>query len=420
MMRSHSPLAGHAPVLVGMALGTVVALAVGGCGSTGAPGAGGKATPAGGTAGAGTVTASPHTASPHTTAPLPQPGMWQLLPPAPATGSLSLTVSVWTGSQMLIHGLAQVGNSGNFQGITLGYTPATRRWRTLAPGPAATMVQNGEVAAWTGSEMFILGLTNAAYNPATNTWRRIARYNGPVGAMYAWTGHQVILWGGGCCGHVTAEGAAYTPATNSWRALPPSPLSARHTTGAWTGTELIIAGGWRPPTDTAGHGARIFADAAAYSPAARTWRRLPPMPEARYDATALWDGTEVLYLGGTLAGAHAPSADGVAFNPSTGRWRRLPTMAFTRSWFAAVWTGHQVLVWGGVTGASGDETVPPHGVAYNPAANRWSALPQAPLRGRAWPMAVWTGREMIVWGGTIPRSRYTGPNDGAAYRPAPG
>jgi hypothetical protein len=143
------------------------------------------------------------------------------------------------------------------------------------------------------------------------------------------------------------------------------------------------------------------------------------MPETRTGATVLWDGTEVLYLGGTPAGAHAPSADGMAFNPSTGRWRRLPAMEFNRSWFAAVWTGHQVLVWGGVTGASGFETIPPHGIAYDPAANRWSALPQAPLRGRAWSMAVWTGRQMIVWGGTIPSSRApTGLSDGAAYRPA--
>jgi hypothetical protein len=414
MMRLHSPVARRAHPRVGIALGVAVVLTAGGCGSAGAPGARSTVTPGGGTPGVGTATASPHN-----TAPLRRPGAWQLLPPAPATASLSLTVSVWTGSQMLIHGLAQVGNSGNFRGVTLSYIPATRRWRTLAPGPAPTMIQNGEVALWAGSEMLILGLTNAAYNPATNTWRRIARYNGPVGAVYVWTGHQVILWGGGCCGHVTAEGAAYTPATNSWRALPPSPLSARHTTGAWTGTELIVAGGWRPPTDTAGH-ARAFADAAAYNPTTRTWRRLPPMPEARSGAMVLWDGTEVLYLGGTLAGAHAPSADGIAFNPSTGRWRRLPAMEFNRAAFAAVWTGHQVLVWGGVTGASGFETIPPHGVAYGPAANRWSALPQAPLRGRAWPMAVWTGREMIVWGGTIPSARgHNGLSDGAAYRPAP-
>ncbi len=415
-MRSHSLLSSYARMLAPVALGGGIALAAAGCGSAGGPGAKGTPTPSGRTAGAGTATASPRV-----TVPQQRPGTWQMLPAAPANPSSVLTVSVWTGSQMLIHSIVPAQSGSSYRGITLSYTPATGRWRTLAPGPAPVMAQNGEVALWTGTEMLVLGLTSAAYNPAANTWRPIARYNGPVGAVNVWTGRQAILWGGGCCGGVTAAGAAYTPAANSWQPLPPSPLSARHTTGVWTGTELIIAGGWRPPGGTAASQAQTFADAAAYNPATRTWRRLPPMPEARSGATAIWDGTEVLYLGGTLAGARAPSADGVAFNPATGRWRRLPPMEFSRTSFAAVWTGRQVLVWGGVTGSTGSTAVPPHGVAYDPAANRWSALPQAPLRGRAGPVAAWTGSQMIVWGGAITGARgYIYLNDGAAYRPATG
>ena len=98
----------------------------------------------------------------------------------------------------------------------------------------------------------------------------------------------------------------------------------------------------------------------------------------------------------------------MAYNPATNRWRWLPKMAYPRSAFAAVWTGRQVLVWGGLTTAN---TAPPHGEAYNPATNAWTALPAAPLRGRAAPVAVWTGRQLIVWGGS-------GFTDGAAYTPA--
>jgi hypothetical protein len=137
---------------------------------------------------------------------------------------------------------------------------------------------------------------------------------------------------------------------------------------------VIIAGGM-----SEGPAMQVFADAAAYSPATRTWRRLPPMPEPRWGATAVWDGTEVLLIGGTLADAGGPASDGVAFNPATGRWRRLPGMEVNRSAFAAVWTGRQVLVWGGLTGTFQDQKIPPHGVAYDPAANRWSAMPTAPL-----------------------------------------
>ena len=90
-------------------------------------------------------------------------------------------------------------------------------------------------------------------------------------------------------------------------------------------------------------------------------------------------------------------------------------MAFPRSGFAAVWTGRQLLIWGGVT-ASGTRTT--HGEAYTPATNTWTALPAAPLRGRESPVAVWTGRQMILWGGFRNGNPFSGFTDGAGYTPA--
>jgi hypothetical protein len=420
-MRPSSP-AGLAPAFTSLVLGAAAVLTVAACGtiapSTGAPSGTASSHPAA-PPGTPKPSASPTPTTPATT---PQPGAWQLLPNAPRTAPLSQAVSVWTGSQFLIYGIAQAGTAGQIRGVMLSHIPATGQWRRLAHGPVPQTVQNNEIAVWTGTEMLVFGLTNGAYNPATNTWRPIARYGGPVGAVSVWTGHQVIVWGGGCCGGATAAGGAYTPATNTWQPLPPSPLSARYTTGVWTGTEVIIAGG-RHPTVTASGSTHIagdstMADAAAYNPATRTWRRLPPMPQPRSAATAVWDGTEALFIAGTLANGHAPTASGVAYNPATNQWRRLPRMEFGRSRFAAVWTGHQVLVWGGLTGRYSSQTVPPHGVAYSPAANRWPALPPAPLRGRANPLAVWTGTQMIVWGGQFEgKLTSTFAHDGAAYQP---
>jgi len=74
-----------------------------------------------------------------------------------------------------------------------------------------------------------------------------------------------------------------------------------------------------------------------------------------------------------------------------------------------------LLVWGGVT-ASG--TVPPRGEAYTPATGTWTALPAAPLRGRESPVAVWTGRQMILWGGFRNGTPPRGFTDGAGYTPA--
>src|SRR5919198_4648344 len=124
-----------------------------------------------------------------------------------------------------------------------------------------------------------------------------------------------------------------TPPPTRGARSPPA-RADRHASGAWTGRELVILGG----NDADG---KVFSDAAAYDPATRRWRRLPPLPEPRTGATATWDGTEVLVIGGQGSlGAHPELyADGVAYNPATNRWRRVPAMEFPRQGHVAVWTG---------------------------------------------------------------------------------
>jgi Kelch motif len=204
---------------------------------------------------------------------------------------------------------------------------------------------------------------------------------------------------------------AYNLAANTWSDLPASPLAPRaFPAGAWTGRELVVAGGARGFSSGNGKALRT---GAAYNPATRTWRRLPPMPHPRYGATAVWDGKEVLFLGGHRAPGTSPAARGMAYNPTTNTWRDLPAMQFGRDRFTAVWTGRHVLVWGGVTGRTGT-SLPPHGEAFNPTTSTWTALPMAPLAGRENPVSVWTGHQMITWGGDFKTTAYT---DGAAFTP---
>jgi hypothetical protein len=113
---------------------------------------------------------------------------------------------------------------------------------------------------------------------------------------------------------------------------------------------------------------------------------------------------------------------GFAYNPASNSWRRLPPLESSRFGAATVWTGKELLVWGGSeTADGGAPVIPPHGFAYDPKANRWSPLPQAPLVGRLDPTAVWTGRALIVWGGERAKtplgSGTTFFNDGAAFAP---
>ena len=328
-------------------------------------------------------------------------GTWGRLPAAPVTKLPDMMATVWTGHEMFIHGIRF---SVLPRRVTFAYRPATNTWAVLARGPRPATVESHDVPVWTGSEVLVIGPTSAAYNPATNAWRPIARLGAPTSDIVGWTGHRVLMWQGTCCGGLSPEADAYDPVTDTWAKLPPPPLQPRRgAEGAWTGKELVVAGG---SAGLAGS-ARLLRSAAAYNPATNTWRRLPQMPRAEQFAKAVWDGREILFLSG--------SPRGLAFNPKTNRWRRLPAMPFPRLGFAAVWTGRHLLVWGGLTSAG---VPPPHGEAYNPATNRWTALPLAPLHGRKFPAAVWTGRKMIVWGGFIPTATTSQTFlDGAAFKP---
>lgn len=340
-------------------------------------------------------------------------GTWKLLPAAPATSKPFQISSVWTGRQMIIHGVFSGTTApGRF---TLAYRPATGSWGRLAQGPAWSAVESDDVATWAGSRMLIFGLTNGAFDPAANRWTAVpGPTGGPSSEVLGWTGHQLIMWLGSCCGGGSDGAQAYNTATRTWHKLPAAPLETRAVaSGTWTGKELIVAGG--VTTEPSGP-ERTLRDGAAYNPATGTWRKIAPMPAGRWGAKAVWDGKEVLFIGGSIHAAGNGvrlATRGLAYNPASNRWRWLPTMQYPRSEFAAVWTGHQILIWGGLTAAS---IAPPHGEAYTPATGKWTAMPASPLRGRAEPVAVWTGRQMIIWGGWSSGGTFMA--NGAAFTPA--
>lgn len=342
-------------------------------------------------------------------------GTWRSLPRAPLAKPVypGLSVTVWTGRQMIIHGIQF--NATGASGVTLAYRPATNRWTRLPNGPRPLAGQGSDAAVWTGSEMLVLGLTSGAYRPSTNTWRALPRPQLPPSEIAGWTGHEALAWDGVCCGITVNSAEAYNPATDTWRVIT-SPLERRTgAMGAWTGKLLVVAGGFEEDN---GARVKVFRDGAAYNPATGIWRRLPPMPQRRGGGTGVWDGKEVLFLGGTAPGSTAPSLRGMAYNPATNRWRLLPVMQFRRDGFVAVAGAGRVLVWGGQYRQAGSWVSPPHGEAYILASNRWDALPVSPLHGRQAPVAVWTGRRMVIWGGYyISKGLRQDLRDGAAFTP---
>jgi len=342
-------------------------------------------------------------------------GIWRRLPTAPSPAPSALTVSVWTGRQMVIFGRAYPKPPLGID-VAAAYSPSSNTWRRLTPlkGPVGNF-QGEYHAVWTGKEMLILGPGDfQAYDPVSNRWRRPAAPPAAVGGagLVVWTGKELIDWGGGCCGDAFATGWGFNPVTNRWRKLPSSPLApSQSPSGVWTGHELIaLVSGLDPDGKPYPSG---FARIAAYNPVSNAWRRLAPLPGARFNAQVVWDGHEMLVIGGIGAPQRgrpgSPAKVGFAYDPKADRWRPLPPMPAGRTNFAAEWTGKRVLIWGGSTR--------PSGLAFDPTANRWSSLPPAPLTGRASLTAVWTGRSMILWGSTILNQQYKVFTEGASFTP---
>jgi hypothetical protein len=143
------------------------------------------------------------------------------------------------------------------------------------------------------------------------------------------------------------------------------------------------------------------------------WTDLGPVPREPTSST-VWTGTEILSWGG--GGEEGPGplrTDGFRFDPFSGEVATIPPAPLEpRTDPAVVWTGDELLVWGGWREG---EPFFDDGAAYDPATDTWRALPPAPISARV-PLSAWTGSEWILWGtGVRVDDR---PLDGAAYDPS--
>jgi len=315
-------------------------------------------------------------------------GHWRTIANAPEPVAADRT-TVWTGSEMIVTGVnpGQDGTYVDSSEVAEAYNPRTDAWRML-PTPPKTENYCRRSAVWTGSEMLVWGCEVTAFDPKANRWRRLPDAPTRHG-IAAWTGRELIGWGGGCCGDVSDDGSAYNPSTNTWRKLAPAPVSGQQSpVGAWTGRELVIFDGHGPEGDPV--------RGAAYNPRTDTWRQIPSGPGIRA-LSAVYDGNEIYTVGGPRV---------LAFDPSNNSWRRLPPTV-SGAGPAAVWTGDRLILSGSAT------------QAYDPPRDVWKSYSTSPLGSRQDAEAVWTGHELIVWGGLVPQS--AGPPkylaDGAAFIP---
>lgn len=283
----------------------------------------------------------------------------------------------------------------------------------------STLVWTGrEVIVWGGEVAGVPRTTNtgARYNPATDTWTPTSTGlnvpSGRVEHMAVWTGSKMIVWGGNDAISTSYNtGALYDPLTDQWTPMAASPLGARGAfVAAWTGSKLIIWGG--------GGGAN-FANGAIYDPnvggPSGSWTMMAANPflSARINSVAVWTGSKFIVWGGN--DGLTTFGNGAIYDPNpapAGSW--VPMSAVNapsaRSDASAVWTGSEMIVWGGErlgtgvfnSGGRFDPTTANGDGSYG--TWRPTSLVNAPLRrggmaANSQFQGIWTGKYMVVWSG---------------------
>lgn len=261
---------------------------------------------------------------------------WRRLPPAPV--ALRTEYATWTGREVLAVGAPLDGEGWPARPALLRYSPTTNSWRVGAAPPGTSRV--GVVEAWSGDRWLVWGgatlvppLTGKGrswlslrdgltYDPRTNRWGTIpaAPVPGASGAVGAWTGRELLFWGGwgtsggGADRVQRTTGAAYDPTSGRWRSLEPAPsalrlavaaTSAVKNVGAWTGSQLIVVAtrDWFNTTPVV---------AAGYDPVRRRWEQLPGGTNLATVGAVVWTGRSLALVGGFHVGDEA--AEGVPAN----------------------------------------------------------------------------------------------------------
>ncbi len=223
---------------------------------------------------------------------------------------------------------------------------------------------------------------------------------GMAGAGGGGTGGGVAGGGGAGMGGGGSPGPG-PDGPGSWQPMTQTGAPSRRVFhgSAWNGNHLAIFGGEN------GNGVPV-ADGALYEPVGDVWLPLPTAngPSARRWPACVWAGSELFVWGGDgSADSTALRGDGARYQPLNGRGTWAPTPADgapgARIQHTVVWTGSEVLLWGGFTNLPALGPLD-DGARYRPGDPSFTPIPggQGPEK-RMDHSAVWTDSEMIVWGG---------------------
>ena len=308
------------------------------------------------------------------------------------TGSLpggSRPPAVWAGDQMIV--VSDSCSTGSRR-----YKPQTNTWHSVASSRNNNWacVRSGSTSrAWAGDRLILYDELNgrgASYDPVSDLWTPISVTNAPSerhDPSVVWTGEVLIYWGG----DAGSSGGRYDPVSDSWTptATAAGPEERHSHQALWTGNEMIVWGGQSGAFRNISGGGR-------YDGLTGQWRDLP-REGAPVSGSILWTGEELLAWGG-------PEIGGGLFNPITDSWRPMSrTNAPPQEVTVMTWIGNKAILWGGFNEDDPDHFSPVYsnkGGIYDPASDTWTPTSTTNTPSdRANYSAVWTGEELILWGG---------------------
>ncbi|MBM4360295.1 MAG: hypothetical protein FJ096_19490 [Deltaproteobacteria bacterium] len=218
-----------------------------------------------------------------------------------------------------------------------------------------------------------------------DAWEPIATKGAPSGRsnhVSMWTGTTMVVWGGlsnGPGNGAVATGGIYDPKTYTWTATSGvgAPKARYDATAVWTGTEMIVWGG------TDGQGQPLN-DGGRFDPAKNTWIPITSngAPTARARHTAVWNGTEMIVWGGTSTNSPLPS--GGRYSPTTNIWNLIstnPSPVSARARHCAVWDKNKALM--NIVGGFGNNVSDGLNDVYFPAGSSRALIQYAPI-GEGW------------------------------------
>jgi hypothetical protein len=268
------------------------------------------------------------------------------------------------------------GANGEGPGIYIDDASPTITGSTITQNDVGVSVNGTSLPLINGNSIFcnndvdLKNDTLSAINVQNNSWDN----NPPVIITDTWcdqSGEDICNMGGALAnytGNSVAPGACSASGKWFWASGTGAPTARASHTAVWTGSEMIVWGGYdgsgAPPTGLLNTGGR-------YDPVADTW--LPTdttpsqVPTARSEHTAVWSGTEMIVWGGSCA-LRCYLNDGARYDPVTDQWRAMaasPLGLLARENHTAVWSGTEMIVWGGMTLGSqtntGGRYTPPGG-----------------------------------------------------------